>query len=96
MVEEKILSDLGIFIDVGYRFSKNVIVLKDLGWEVELVNVEVWEYKIKIYYKLEYVVKFVDGRECYNLVSVVVSWGKFFIINIFIIEKWWEKVNDKF
>ncbi|MGB3513168.1 MAG: photosystem II reaction center PsbP [Microcoleaceae cyanobacterium] len=96
VVAEKTLRDLGTPTDVGYKLSKNAIAPKDSGREAELVNAEAREYKGKEYYKLEYAVKFADGRERHNLASVAVSRGQLFTMNLSTTEARWQKVDDKF
>jgi photosystem II oxygen-evolving enhancer protein 2 len=59
----------------------------------ELINAAEREVNGKIYYFLEYGVKFPNGQERHNISSVAISRGKLFTFNASVPEKRWKKLQ---
>lgn len=87
------LSDLGDASTVGLRVAKKILAPEGSNREAELLSAVERETADKMYYDLEYLIKFGD-RERHHLASVAVSRGKLYTLNISAPEQRWAKVGD--
>jgi photosystem II oxygen-evolving enhancer protein 2 len=89
----KTLAELGTPTEVGYKLGKAALAPENSGRTAELVNAAEREVNGKIYYFLEYEVKFPNGQERHNISSVAVSRGKLFTFNASVPERRWQKLQ---
>ncbi|MGD1911548.1 MAG: photosystem II reaction center PsbP [Rivularia sp. (in: cyanobacteria)] len=88
------LTELGTPTEVGYKLGKNALAPEGSKRTAELVNAEQQEGSDgKIYYLLEYLVKFPNKKERHNLASVAVSRGKLFTFNASVPERRWNRMK---
>ena len=89
----KTLAELGTPTEVGYKLGKVALATVNSGRTAELINAAQQEVNGKIYYFLEYEVKFPNGQKRHNISSVAVSRGKLFTFNASVPERRWKKLQ---
>jgi photosystem II oxygen-evolving enhancer protein 2 len=89
----KTLAELGTPTEVGYKLGKVALAPAGSDRTAELINAAEREVNGKIYYFLEYGVKFPNGQDRHNISSVAISRGKLFTFNASVPEKRWKKLQ---
>jgi photosystem II oxygen-evolving enhancer protein 2 len=89
----KTLAELGTPTEVGYKLGKAALAPVGSDRTAELINAAAREVNGKIYYFLEYAVKFPNGQERHNISSVAISRGKLFTFNASVPERRWKKLQ---
>jgi photosystem II oxygen-evolving enhancer protein 2 len=87
------LSDLGDASTVGLQIAQKILAPEGSNRQAELLSAAERETADKVYYDLEYLIKYGD-RERHHLASVAVSRGKLYTLNISAPEQRWPKVAN--
>jgi len=93
VAQGRTLAKMGTPTEVGYRLGKVALAPPNSGRSAELINAVQKEYKGKIYYILEYLVKLPNQEQRHNITSVAISRGKLFTFNASVPERRWTRIN---